>query len=84
MGQQQIESQQKWTAYSFYGGTHLQGLKRQFQVTAVDYGSFALCKVFTPGCGFSASETKHDSIEAAKAHGLQQAIALDALSEQQA
>lgn len=81
MGQQQIEAQPKWTAPG-YGVTHLQGLKRQFQVTAVDYGSFALCKVFTPGCGFSASETKHDSIEVAKAHGEQQAVALDGFAEQ--
>lgn len=81
MGQQQIESQPKWTA-PFYGGTHLQGLKRQFQVTAVDYGSFALCKVFTPGCGFSASESMHESIDAAKAHGLEQAVALNAMEPQ--
>lgn len=63
-----------------YGTQHLSGLRKGFQVTAVDYESFAMCKVFVPGHGFCAKVTKHADANAARAFGEQQARELDALA----
>lgn len=64
----------------FHGIQHLGGLKRGFQVSVTDCGSFAECDVFVPGCGFNATETKHDTVELARAHGEAQARSLGARS----
>jgi len=68
-----------WTE-AYYGITHLNGMKRGFQVTVRDYGSFAECLVFTPGSGFNSAKTKHDSVADAKAYGEAQAAALNAIN----
>lgn len=66
-----------WTA-PFHGVQHLKPLKRGFQITVTDRGTFAECDVFLPGGGFTATETQHDSAELARAHGEQQAKLLEA------
>jgi hypothetical protein len=63
---------------------HLHGLKRGFQVTVTDRDGWAECCVFTPGCGFNATETEHDSVDLAIHHGEAQAAALNALASEAA
>lgn len=61
--------------------THLdEAMRRGFQFTVVDRGSFAECHVFRPGCGFSSIETMHKDVAEAKSHAEQQARDLNALA----
>lgn len=72
-------SSNKWSA-PFHGVQHLSGMKRGFQVTVTDYDSFAECSVFVPGCEFNATDSNHDTLAQAQAHGEQQASLLGAAS----
>lgn len=71
----------KWTA-PFHGVQHLKPLKRGFQITITDRGSFAECSVFLPGHNFNSTETTHDTANEARAHGEQQARLLEAQAVQ--
>lgn len=56
--------------------------KQGFQFTVVDHSShgFAECHIFTPGCGFSAIESMHASVDEAKAYAEKQARSMNALA----
>ncbi len=41
---------------------------KSFWATVVDYGSFATCMVWTPGCGLSPAESDHEDAQAAREH----------------
>lgn len=72
-----------WSA-PFYGIQHLADLKRGFQITVTNRDEFADCCIFVPGCGFSAAETIHDTIEQAREYGEHQAVMLNALRTEEA
>lgn len=67
-----------WTN-PYFGVSHLNGVRREFQITVNDYGSFALLHVFTPGRGFSAKETHHENAGTAMSAGEAEARALGAM-----
>lgn len=59
------------------GGQYLESARDGIYAGVHDYGSFAICSIWTPGCGFDPRATQHVSVEAAKTHALKELIALD-------
>jgi hypothetical protein len=72
-------AKREWTN-PFYGVQHLRGLARGFQVTVTDRNGWAECDVFTPGCGFSAEESQHDSVAQAIEYGVKRALEIRAFA----
>jgi len=60
---------------------HLDGLKRGFQVTVSDRGSFAELLVFTPGNGFNAQASSHPTVQDAMDAGQSAALSMNAFEQ---
>ncbi|MBN8492371.1 MAG: hypothetical protein J0M00_13205 [Burkholderiales bacterium] len=50
------------------GGQYLETGTEGFCAGVHDYGSFAECSIWTPGCGFSPTKTAHETVDEAKAY----------------
>lgn len=68
----------------YYGVQHLAGLREGWQVTCIDYDTFAQCWIRPPGAGFRGTIEMFATIEEARQYGERRAHTLGAFAQAQA